>query len=69
MKTAEEIILEIHELPPEEKRKVADYLNGEESGFYAPASQKAYRQALKEVEEGKTHPIKNHEDLMNQLAS
>ncbi|MEW6237526.1 MAG: hypothetical protein AB1656_19250 [Candidatus Omnitrophota bacterium] len=69
MKTAEEIILEIHELPPEEKQKVADYLNGEEPGFYAPESQKAYRQALKEVEEGKTHPVKNHEDLMKQLAS
>jgi hypothetical protein len=30
MKTANEIILEIQELPPEERQKVADYLNAEE---------------------------------------
>lgn len=34
MRTADEIILEIQELPPEERQKVADYLNAGDGGEF-----------------------------------
>ncbi len=56
MKTAEEIILEIQELPVEERQKVADFLHAEDEEFleenYSPEDTAKILQAGEEAERG-----------------
>jgi len=56
MKTAEEVIVIIQELPPEEREKVAEYLNAREEHFpeehYSPEDIAKILQSGEEAERG-----------------
>jgi len=56
MKTAEEVIVIIQELPPEEREKVAEYLNASEEQFmeedYSPEDAAKILKSVEEADRG-----------------